>query len=75
MTKSERKNRRKAVIRRDGERCARCGWWGHSVFLTLDHIVPQALGGNDELFNLQLLCWHCNGLKGARIADYRRAAA
>ena len=30
---------------------------------TVDHIVPQATGGGDELGNLQVLCVNCNGLK------------
>ena len=30
---------------------------------TVDHIVPQAAGGGDELENLQVLCSPCNGLK------------
>lgn len=35
---------------------------------TVDHIVPQALGGGDEPSNLCLACWDCNLAKGARIA-------
>ena len=30
---------------------------------TVDHIIPQAVGGGDELGNLQVLCVSCNGLK------------
>ena len=30
---------------------------------TVDHKIPQAAGGGDELGNLQVLCSHCNGLK------------
>ena len=30
---------------------------------TVDHIIPQAAGGGDELGNLQVLCSPCNGLK------------
>ena len=30
---------------------------------TVDHIIPQAAGGGDELGNLQVLCAPCNGLK------------
>ena len=30
---------------------------------TVDHIIPQAAGGGDELGNLQVLCVSCNGLK------------
>ncbi len=32
--------------------------------LTVDHIVPQSLGGADHPDNLQLLCGACNSMKG-----------
>ena len=36
------------------------------VSLTIDHIIPQALGGATELDNLCLACWDCNLIKGDR---------
>lgn len=36
--------------------------------LTIDHIVPQALGGISTEENLCLACWRCNLLKRDRIA-------
>ena len=44
----------------------RCKGIGFEIFYseaTVDHIVPKALGGKDELINLQVLCSPCNGLK------------
>lgn len=35
--------------------------WG-----TVDHVVPRAKGGSDELDNLVLACHDCNCRKGAR---------
>ncbi len=35
--------------------------------LTVDHIVPEALGGPTALHNLCLACTRCNLLKGDRI--------
>lgn len=35
---------------------------------TVDHIIPEALGGKDEAANLCLACWDCNLAKGQRIA-------
>lgn len=35
------------------------------VILTVDHIVPRALGGKTDQFNLQTLCETCNILKAA----------
>lgn len=56
---------RRAVYRRDGNRCLACGTRKR---LTLDHIYPYSLGGNDEIANLQTLCQSCNSKKGARVA-------
>lgn len=35
---------------------------------TVDHIVPEMLGGSDDPSNLCLACWDCNLAKGAQIA-------
>ena len=37
---------------------------------TVDHIVPQSRGGTDHPDNLQLLCSHCNSVKGNRPQEY-----
>ena len=36
----------------------------------VDHIIPQARGGTDHVGNLQLLCGHCNKVKGDRPQEY-----
>lgn len=54
---------RAAVIERDGFRCAKCG---DRDRLEIDHVVPWSRGGRTVLGNLQILCWLCNGQKGAR---------
>lgn len=61
-------NKRKAVYKRDGDRCLRCGTYEN---LTLDHIKAKSRGGSNDIYNLQTLCVRCNFLKGAIEKDYR----
>lgn len=37
--------------------------------LTVDHIIPKALGGTDARENLQVLCRPCNSAKAAALAE------
>ena len=41
--------------------------------LEIDHIIPRSQGGNHERDNLQLLCGHCNRVKGDRPMEYLKA--
>jgi 5-methylcytosine-specific restriction endonuclease McrA len=70
---------RRRVIRRDGGQCTatysdgqRCAQPGTDV----DHVVPDSLGGSDELDNLALLCaWHHarkSSSEGGRAAALKR---
>ena len=40
-----------------------CCYCGSCDKLTIDHILPQAKGGNNELSNLTIACAKCNRLK------------
>lgn len=42
--------------------CVQCG---SGEDLTVDHIIPRALGGEDKLDNLRVLCRSCNSRKGS----------
>lgn len=58
------KSLREAVYARDGRVCAECG---ATEDLSIDHIMPEALGGADDLDNLRVLCRPCNSRKGKRL--------
>ena len=45
-------------------KCAGCGHHFPFQNFTVDHIVARSKGGTDHLDNLQLLCNHCNSVKG-----------
>lgn len=49
---------------RDGYRCVYCG---SGEGLTVDHVIPLARGGSNELSNLATCCGPCNSSKGARL--------
>ena len=71
---------RRAVWRRDGGTCCyrdpltgvTCG---STHLLQIDHIVPVAQGGSDDIANLRLLCAVHNRRRDPRCASYRSAAA
>lgn len=49
-------------------KCVRCGRKFPKSQIDVDHIIPQSLGGSDDLGNLQCLCVHCNRSKGNDIS-------
>lgn len=57
------------VLRRDGHACRYCGRTAPEVQLTVDHVVPVALGGSDDPTNLVAACSDCNGGKSASNPD------
>lgn len=52
------------VMRRDNFTCQYCGQ--RNVKMTLDHVVPRMIGGNDSWENLVCACEACNSKKGNR---------
>ena len=69
------------LYERDGGRCRVCGivcdWHDINVkedgvmiagetYPSVDHVLPVAKGGKHEWSNVQLLCRHCNSIKGDR---------
>lgn len=57
------------ILRRDNHACRYCGRSAPEVELTIDHVVPTALGGSDEPTNLVTACRDCNGGKSSVPAD------
>ena len=57
------------VYERDGNACVRCG---STNDLTLDHILPQSIGGPHIAENLRVMCRACNSARpvaGAALAE------
>jgi 5-methylcytosine-specific restriction endonuclease McrA len=54
---------RKYVFQRNNYQCQSCGKNQKQVKLTIDHIIPLAKGGTNDLSNLQTLCLECNQRK------------
>lgn len=62
----------RAIIKRDGPICRVPGCSKPSVFteddpMTIEHVLPKARGGTDDLENLEVAHLSCNGKKGDRI--------
>ena len=50
--------------------CAGCRMDFPFKLFEVDHVVPRSRGGTNHLGNLQLLCSHCNRVKGDRPQEY-----
>lgn len=62
-----------AIKARYGQRCLCCGATDRP--LTMDHVVPIALGGTHTPDNVQPLCGPCNRKKYLDTTDYRKAVS
>jgi len=60
---SQFKAQRLRVLRRDTNTCYYCG---DNNATHVDHVVPKAMGGGDELDNLVAACATCNQRKGIK---------
>lgn len=57
------------ILRRDNHTCRYCGASAPDVKLTVDHVVPVALGGTDDPTNLVTACADCNSGKSSTSPD------
>ena len=64
-------NKQALYGRQEGD-CAACNEHFAIRHLEVDHIIARSKGGTDHLGNLQLLCAHCNRVKGDRGMNYLR---
>lgn len=57
---------RRNIYARDLSHCQYCGKRFSTQELSLDHIVPRAMGGKSTWENMVCCCVHCNTRKGGR---------
>lgn len=62
------------ILRRDNHACRYCGRTAPEVKLTVDHVIPEALGGSSDPRNLAAACTDCNGGKSATPPDTAHVA-
>lgn len=62
------------ILRRDGQTCRYCGAQAPDVKLTVDHVIPVALGGGDDPTNLVTACQQCNAGKSSTSPDEHMVA-
>lgn len=54
---------RQYVFQRNNYQCQSCAKTHKETQLTIDHIIPLAKGGSNDISNLQTLCLECNRQK------------
>lgn len=57
------------IFRRDGYTCRYCGASAPDAQVTIDHVIPIALGGTDDPSNLVTACTDCNAGKASTAPD------
>ena len=67
--KNYRQNKHVLYGQQEG-RCGGCRSHFEFRHFEVDHVIPRSKGGTDHIDNLQLLCGHCNRLKGDRPQEY-----
>ena len=67
---------RQQIMARADERCEYCLTSRRVIGMPLvvDHILPRALGGCDEIENLCAACYRCNQYKSAKSHEYDPAS-
>lgn len=63
------KRLRYEILRRDNHTCRYCGGTAPDVTLTVDHVIPVSLGGDNKPENLVAACRDCNAGKASSNPD------
>ena len=60
---------RSNLVRRDKYRCQYCNKFLYNREITIDHIIPKSLGGENSFLNCVISCHKCNNTKGNKTLD------
>ena len=64
IRKSYSEDTRKLIYLHAGRRCELCGRKILLEDMTIDHVTPLSMGGEDDVENLSCTCYPCNVFKG-----------
>lgn len=73
LSKSQRKlnRKREEIIQKESRICYICDRFIPTCEMpTVDHVLPKALGGTDEEWNLRCCCHRCNNAKGGESLEF-----
>ena len=60
MAEKKSNSKRFKVLMRDNFKCRYCGKTSDEKELEVDHVIPKARGGSNNLENLVTSCFECN---------------
>jgi 5-methylcytosine-specific restriction endonuclease McrA len=63
---------RRNMFARDRNTCQYCGRSFPTADLSIDHVIPRAMGGGESWENLVCACIRCNARKGGRTPEQAR---
>ena len=58
------------LFEKQNHKCLGCGKEKYIEDFDIDHIIPKSHGGGDYMENYQLLCRHCNVMKGDKPMEF-----
>ena len=67
------KGLKQSLMKRQDNTCAYCGYRRIARSMDVDHIVPIARGGSNDMINLQVICSPCNQRKGVQTDEEFRS--